>query len=58
MGGILQSVTSLAFWTERVLNNVRPIYAFSLDLAKMFSMLSPVVSGKLAWAAGLNPDVV
>ena len=57
-GGILHSVTSMAFWTECVLNNVRPIYAFSLDLSMMFNMLSPTIAGKLAEAAGLNEGVV
>ena len=57
-GGILHSVTALAFWTECTLNCVMPVYAVSLDLSMMFNMLSPKVAGKLAEVAGLHEDVV
>ena len=57
-GGILASVTSLAFWAECTLNATVPVYAFSLDLSMMFNMMSPTISGRLARVAGLGEETV
>ena len=44
-GGILNALAALAAWTEATQLDGVSVYAFSIDLTKMFNMLSPTISG-------------
>ena len=53
-GGVLWALTRLACWSELVLTRCPSIYCVTLDMTKMYNMLSPTISKKLANVAGLS----
>ena len=52
--GILPALSKIALWTELATNAIGDIFAVSLDLTKMYNMISPVIAKKMAVAAGMS----
>ena len=53
-GGILAAQAQIAAWTEATLVSSIPVHALSIDLTKMFNMISPEISCEVVKAAGLE----
>ena len=52
--GLLHALSKLALWAELSLNSVGNLYIVSLDLSKMYNMISPAIGKNLAVVAGMT----